>query len=80
LLLGRRGRVCFVYPARDVVRLVGTLLAAGLEPKRLQFVHAKRDRPARICLVEATRGKPGGLVTEPPLFEDGGRAESRNTP
>lgn len=70
LLLGRRGRVCFVYPARDVVRLVATLRAAGLEPKRLQFVHAKRDRPARICLVEATPGKPGGLVTEPPLFED----------
>ena len=70
LLLGRRGRVCFVYPARDVVRLVGTLRAAGLEPKRMQFVHAKRDRPARICLVEATPGKPGGLVTEPPLFED----------
>ena len=78
LLLGRRGRVCFVYPARDVVRLVGTLREAGLEPKRMQFVHAKRDRPARICLVEATPGKPGGLVTEPPLFENDARAEARS--
>ena len=68
--------MCFVYPARDVVRLVGTLRAAGLEPKRMQFVHAKRDRPARICLVEATPGKPGGLITEPPLFEDSDSTEA----
>lgn len=68
-LAGKRARVCFVYPAIESTSLLASLRARGLEPKRLRFVHAKPRSPARIVLVEAVPGKPGGLVVEAPLFE-----------
>ena len=68
-LAGRRARVCFVYPANELSTLLATLRAAGLEPKRMRAVHAKRDAPARIVLVESQAAKAGGLVIEPPLVE-----------
>ena len=64
-LAGRRARVCFVYPAIETTTLLTSLRARGLEPKRLRMVHAKPDRQARVVLVEAVAGKPGGLVIEP---------------
>jgi len=65
--LGKRGRFCLVLPADRLPDLTALGRAAGLEPKRLRFVHAAPDRPARILLCEATAGKRGGLVVEPPL-------------
>ena len=69
--LAPRGRACFVYPATETVRLFSTLRASGLEPKRIAFVHARLALPARIVLVEALPGKPGGLVVEPPWTDAG---------
>ncbi len=69
-VLGRRGRACFVYPAADVARFLRSLTDAGFAAKRAVFVHARADKPARIVLVEAQLAKPGGLVVEPPWFDD----------
>ena len=69
LLLARRGRACFVYPAPSLTTLLQALRGAGLEPKRMRLVHAKAKLPARIALVEAQPAKEGGLVVEPPLLE-----------
>jgi tRNA1Val (adenine37-N6)-methyltransferase len=69
LILGRRGRACFVYPAPELVTLVTTLRSAGLEPKRIRAVRATADTPARVVLIEAVAGKPGGVVLEPDLVE-----------
>lgn len=69
---GRRARVCFVYPAIEATTLLSELRARGLEPKRLRAVHGAPRRGldrARVVLVEAVAGKPGGLVIEPPHFE-----------
>ena len=66
---GRRARVCFVYPARELATLMSTLRLAGLEPKRLRAVHARASDPARIVLIEAQAGRPGGLLLEAPLVE-----------
>ena len=71
-VLGRGGRACFVYPASDSARLLATLRAVGLEPKRLRFVHATAAAPARVVLVEARAAKPGGLVALAPLVERDG--------
>jgi tRNA1Val (adenine37-N6)-methyltransferase len=76
-LLGRRGRACFVYPARELAPLLATLRARGLEPKRMRAVHAKEGAAARVVLVEAMAAKPGGLVIEPPLVEREGGGFSR---
>jgi tRNA1Val (adenine37-N6)-methyltransferase len=67
--VGRRARVCFVYPARELTALWSALRDTGLEPKRLRAVHADASAPARIVLVEALPAKPGGLTIEPPLVE-----------
>jgi tRNA1(Val) A37 N6-methylase TrmN6 len=58
-----------VYPAVELATLLETLRAARLEPKRLCFVHATVDSPARVALVEALPAKRGGLVTSPPFVE-----------
>jgi tRNA1(Val) A37 N6-methylase TrmN6 len=76
LLLGRRGRACFVYPARELATLVATFRASGLEPKRMRFVRARAAEPARIVLVEAMAAKPGGLVIERDCIERVGEAAS----
>lgn len=71
-LAGRRARVCFVYPAIEATTLLTELRQRGLEPKRLRAVHGAPRRGggrARIVLVEAVAGRPGGLAIEPPYFE-----------
>ncbi len=68
---GRRARACFVYPAMEAMTLLVGLRARGLEPKRLGNVHAHAGTAARVILVEAIRGRPGGLVIEPPFIERG---------
>jgi tRNA1Val (adenine37-N6)-methyltransferase len=76
-IAGRRARVCFVYPAPDAMRLTEALRARGLEPKRICAVHGRAADPARLVLVEAVAGKPGGLQLEPPFVETdtgGGRS------
>jgi tRNA1Val (adenine37-N6)-methyltransferase len=70
-ILGRRGRACFIYPAHALLDVTVAARAAGLEPKRLRFVHGKAERPARVALVELAPAKPGGLVVETPLIETG---------
>lgn len=69
VLLGSRGRACFVYPSREWVSLSLSMRQVGLEPKRLRHVHASARSASRVVLVEARPGKPGGLVVESPLFE-----------
>lgn len=76
-LLGKRGRACFVYPASNLARLLETLRACGLEPKRLRLVHATPSAPARVVLVEARAAKPGGLEIASPLVEREGGAYTR---
>lgn len=68
-LAGRHARCCFVYPASELGRLLATLSAEGLHAKRLRFVHASCEAPARIVLVEAIAGRPGGLAVIPALVE-----------
>lgn len=70
---GHRARACFVYPAAELGALLARLAAEGLHGKRARFVHAAPDAPARLVLVEARPGRPGGLQVMPPLVErDGG--------
>lgn len=66
---GKRSRACFVYPAIEATSLLTALRAHGLEPKRLRAVHGRPKDKARVVLVEALLGKPGGLAIEPPVIE-----------
>jgi tRNA1Val (adenine37-N6)-methyltransferase len=72
-LAGKKARVCFVYPAQELGMLLATLSAEGLHAKRLRFVHGTPEAPARVALIEAQAGRPGGLHVMPPLVERGPR-------
>jgi tRNA1Val (adenine37-N6)-methyltransferase len=72
-LAGKKARVCFVYPAQELGMLLATLSDEGLHAKRLRFVHGTPEAPARVALVEAQAGRPGGLHVQPPLVERGPR-------
>jgi tRNA1Val (adenine37-N6)-methyltransferase len=72
-LAGRRARVCIVYPAIETTSLLAALRVRGLEPKRLRAVHGRPEAAARVVLVEAAPGKPGGLAIAPPIVETDAR-------
>jgi tRNA1(Val) A37 N6-methylase TrmN6 len=73
-IAGRGARVCFVYPARELASLLARLALEGLHAKRVRFVHSTPRATARITLVEARAGRPGGMVVVPPLIEREGGA------
>ncbi len=68
-LSGPRARAAFCYPAGALSELFACADAARLVPKRLRFVHARAELPARLALVELRSAKPGGLRVEAPLVE-----------
>lgn len=66
------GRFALVYRSERLTDLLCSLRAHALEPKRLQLVQARPDKPPKLVLVEAVRqGKPGLRVEAPLLTEKG---------
>ena len=76
ILARKTGRALFSYPAPQLAELLRHAEDVGLVAKRLRFVHAREDKPARLSLVELRAARPGGLVVEPPLIEWLGRRRS----
>ncbi|MCU0692072.1 MAG: hypothetical protein MUF54_11780, partial [Polyangiaceae bacterium] len=66
------------YPAHDIVRLLRLARDVGLHAVRLQLVHARRGRAARIALVAFRRKVPyPGTTFEPPMIEDDANDDHR---
>jgi tRNA1Val (adenine37-N6)-methyltransferase len=76
ILARKTGRALFSYPAPQLPELLRRAESVGLVAKRLRFVHAHADKPARLALVELRAARPGGLVVEAPLVEWIGRRRS----
>lgn len=78
-ILRSRGRFFLVHHPERLAELMEGLGRVRLEPKRLRFVHGKKDAEARMLLVEAVKQGSPGLRVEPPLFvyEEDGRTYSR---
>ena len=66
-LLRNRGRFAMIHLPERLTDICVTLRSAGLEPKRLRFVHPFHDRPAKMVMVEAVKGVKPGLSVLPPL-------------
>lgn len=75
LLEPRRGRVCFVFPARRLDSLLAAIQAAGLAATRLRLVHPRPRQDAELTLLEARPGGDGKLRVEPPLVLRNDRGE-----
>ncbi len=67
-LLRSRARFSLMLPAARLTDAFDTLRSHRLEPKRLRFVHANMNRPARLALIEALLDVNPGLIIEPPLI------------
>ena len=64
-ILKYSGRAFFVYKPERMVDLFAALRENDLEPKRLQFVRHRADKPVCLMLVEARRGGGSGLTLLP---------------
>ena len=67
-LLKNRGRLAMIHLPERLADLCGELRLAGLEPKRMRFVHSLRERSPRMVLVEAAKAARPGLLVDPPLI------------
>lgn len=72
VFLKNKGRYVIVFPADRLAELSTLLRARKIEPKRLRFVHPRRDKNASLLLLEAVKSAgPGLLVLPPMLIHDG---------
>ncbi len=62
------GRVCFVYPVRRFVALLNCLRDNGLTPRRVMFVHHKKESEGELFMIEARKTGKGTLKVEKPLI------------
>ena len=58
------GRLCVCLPAERLAEAIRIFAAQGLEPKRLQLVQSKAEKPPYLALLECYRGGKTGLVIE----------------
>ena len=73
-----RGRFALVQLPERFAESMQLAFKSGLQPKRLQWVHAAIDKPAWIFLMEMVKGGSYGMEVLPPLImyaEDGGYTE-----
>ncbi len=67
-ILKDKGRLVMIYPAFRTADLIEEMARLRLEPKRLQFVHSRRDEEARLVMVEGLKGGGSQVRVLPPLF------------
>ena len=60
----------FCHRPERLCDVLVTLRANGLEPKRLQWVHARRDTAPFLFLCDAVKGGKPSLTVLPPLFTE----------
>lgn len=67
-LLREGGNLKVIFPAGRFLELVGALSLAGLAPRRVRFVHSLPNRPAKMVLLESTKGAGTTFEVMPPLY------------
>jgi tRNA1(Val) A37 N6-methylase TrmN6 len=74
-LLKYGGRLALSHLPERLPEVLGCCASLGLEPKKLQLVHARLDRPPSAFLLEAVRGGKPGLKVLPPFLVYAGENE-----
>ncbi|MFK5927155.1 MAG: tRNA1(Val) (adenine(37)-N6)-methyltransferase [Desulfuromusa sp.] len=77
-LLKTGGNFAVIYLAERLPELMATMMAAGLEPKRLRLVHPRQGDAAKMVLVEGCKGGRSGLRIEKPLYLYAQDGDKRN--
>ena len=65
-LLKNNGNIAIVHRTERLIDIISAMRENNIEPKKIQFVYSKKDRPSNILLIEGTKnGKPGVKIMEP---------------
>lgn len=75
--LRRGGSLCVVYPASRLDYLLESVLASGLCPATLRFIHPRNGIKASFVLCHAVKGAVQGITVESPLFLHGESGDAR---
>ncbi|ADU28327.1 tRNA1(Val) (adenine(37)-N6)-methyltransferase [Evansella cellulosilytica] len=67
-LVKQTGRLAMVHRPERVVEIITLMTKYQLEPKRIQYVHPKKDREANMVLIEGSRAGKPGIKTLPPFI------------
>ncbi len=67
-MLKNRGKFNTVYPAERMIDLLLAMRQCKIEPKKIVYVHSRRDTDAILTLVEGIKNGRPGLKIGPPLF------------
>ncbi len=73
-LLKNNGNIAIVHRPERLSDIILEMKKNNIEPKRIQFVHPKKNADANILLIEGTKNGKTGIKILPPLFshnEDG---------
>jgi tRNA1Val (adenine37-N6)-methyltransferase len=67
-LLDKKGRLYLIYPSRRLGELVYAAKKHRLEPRRLRFIHPKREETANLFLAELIKEGGTEVTIEKPLY------------
>lgn len=67
-LLKNGGKLAIVHRASRMIEIVTLMRQYGIEPKRMRFVHPRKDAEPNMILIEGTRGGKPELRIQPPLI------------
>lgn len=67
-ILPHHGRFYMVHRPFRLAEILSEMRGAGIEPKRLRFVHPYIDREPSMVLIEGLCGGRSGMKTEAPLI------------
>ena len=67
-LLKNNGNIAIVHRPERLSDIILSMKKNNIEPKRIQFVHPKKDADANILLIEGTKNGKPGIKIIPPLF------------
>jgi len=76
-LLFKKGRLYVIYPSKRLGEVVDSARSNRLEPKRIRFIHPRKNEPSNLFLAEFIKEGGIGTTIEPPLYiyENGHYAE-----
>lgn len=80
-LLRFGGRFSMVHRPNRLCDIISAMRKYNIEPKKMQFVHSKADKPPVLLLIEGQKGSGAFLNILPPLVifnEDGSHTEELN--
>ena len=67
-LLDKKGRLYLIYPSRRLGELIYAARKHRLEPKRLRFIHPKKEETANLFLAELIKEGGTEVTIEKPLY------------